>query len=97
MGRDGHQHPQRTPPIQTLIHELGHVYGNYDEYRGSGFMGWVERRMYWHDNDHLSDTSALMNDGSDFRARYFDHIQQLRQPALRQSRRLVRHPGLGSV
>jgi hypothetical protein len=57
-----------------FIHELGHVFGNYDEYRGRGFMGWVERRMYWHDNSFLNDTDALMNVGSQFRARYFDHF-----------------------
>jgi hypothetical protein len=60
----------------TLIHELGHVYGNYDEYKGSGFMAWVERRMWWHDNDHLDDTDALMNSGNHFRARYFDHFEK---------------------
>jgi hypothetical protein len=59
----------------TLTHELGHVFGNYDEYRGSGFLAWVERRMYWHDNRYLSDTNALMNSGSDFRPRYFNHFQ----------------------
>lgn len=61
---------------QTFIHELGHVFGNYDEYRGSGFGGWVERRMYWHDNDHLADTGALMNSGTAFRVRYFDHLER---------------------
>ncbi len=62
----------------TLTHELGHVFGNYDEYRGSGFLSWLERRMYWHDNDHLSDKGALMNEndhGGGFRTRYFDHFQ----------------------
>jgi hypothetical protein len=61
--------------VHTMIHELGHVFGNYDEYRGSGFMAWVERRMYWHDNDHLNDHNGLMNSGSDFRPRYFNHFQ----------------------
>lgn len=59
--------------IETLAHELGHVFGNYDEYGGTGFMGWLERRMWWHDNDHLDDTNALMNGGMEFRKRYFDH------------------------
>lgn len=58
----------------TFIHELGHVFGNYDEYHGSGFLSWVERRMYWHDNAPLKDTAALMNSGTQFRARYFDHF-----------------------
>jgi hypothetical protein len=61
--------------VATMTHELGHVYGNYDEYRGSGFMAWVERRMYWHDNDHLTDKAGLMNNGSHFRPRYFSHFQ----------------------
>lgn len=62
--------------VATFVHELGHVYGNYDEYRGSGLGGWIERRMYWHDNDHLKDTTALMNGGTQFRGRYFDHMQK---------------------
>jgi hypothetical protein len=63
-------------PIEVIIHELGHVYGNYDEYRGSGLKAWIERQMFWHDNRFLSDTNAVMNgDGHEFRARYFDHMQ----------------------
>jgi len=61
-------------PKQILIHELGHVFGDYDEYRESGFQAWVERRMYWHDNAYLGDTNALMNKGMEFRGRYFDHF-----------------------
>jgi hypothetical protein len=60
--------------IETLVHELGHVFGNYDEYKGSGVSGWLERRMWWHDNNYMSDTAALMNSGKEFRARYFDHF-----------------------
>jgi hypothetical protein len=61
--------------IKTLTHELGHVFGNYDEYGGEGILGWIERRMWWHDNDHLDDHEALMNSGLEFRTRYFDHYQ----------------------
>jgi hypothetical protein len=60
--------------LNTYIHELGHVFGNYDEYDGKGVMAWIERRMWWHDNDHLGDTRALMHSGNEFRARYFDHF-----------------------
>jgi len=73
IGMDINVHKGTT--VQTFIHELGHVYGNYDEYRGSGIGGWLERRAWWHDNDHLSDTSALMNAGTQFRARYFSHMR----------------------
>lgn len=73
VGMDINIHKGTT--VHTLTHELGHVFGNYDEYKGSGFMGWVERRMYWHDNKHLGDTSAWMAGGNQFRARYFDHFQ----------------------
>jgi hypothetical protein len=73
VGSDLNIHKGTT--VATMTHELGHVFGNYDEYKGSGFMSWVERRMYWHDNDHLSDTGGLMNSGSDFRPRYFSHFQ----------------------
>ena len=35
--------------------------------------------MYWHDNNFLKDTGALMNLGFDanaFRPRYFDHFEK---------------------
>jgi hypothetical protein len=60
--------------FRTMTHELGHVFGNYDEYGGSGLMGWIERRMYWHDNGHLDDPDGVMSSGDKFRARYFDHF-----------------------
>ena len=66
---------QKTPTF-VLAHELGHMLGNYDEYRDTGFMAWVERRMYWRDNRHLKDVRALMNQGSELRARYFDHFER---------------------
>jgi hypothetical protein len=72
VGMDLNVHKGTT--ISTFVHELGHVYGNYDEYDGSGVGAWFERRMWWHDNDHLIDTAALMNSGTEFRARYFDHF-----------------------
>lgn len=67
----------QTTSLHTMTHELGHVFGNYDEYRGTGVQGWLERRMYWHDNEHGSDIYALMNQGSEFRLRYFDHFERL--------------------
>jgi hypothetical protein len=60
--------------LYTYVHELGHIFGNYDEYGGEGVQAWLERRMWWHDNDHLSDDRALMHSGQEFRARYFDHF-----------------------
>ncbi len=63
--------------VPTLAHELGHVFGNYDEYGGSGISGWFERLMWWHDNNHLGDSNAMMNSGQkEFRPRYFDHLQK---------------------
>lgn len=62
--------------IKTLAHEMGHVFGNYDEYGGTGFLGWLERRMWWHDNRFLHQTDALMNSGTTFYPRYFDHFQR---------------------
>ncbi len=62
--------------VDTLAHELGHVFGNYDEYGGSGISGWFERLMWWHDNNHLDDHQGMMNSGQkEFRIRYFDHFQ----------------------
>ncbi len=74
IGMDINIHKLTT--AKTLTHELGHVFGNYDEYRGGGFMGWLEARMYWHDNRFLSDTNALMQSGSEFRPRYFSHFER---------------------
>lgn len=73
VGSDLNVHKGTT--VDTYVHELGHVFGNYDEYEGTGVDGWFERRMWWHDNDHLSDRNALMNSGTEFRARYFDHFE----------------------
>lgn len=63
--------------VDTLKHELGHVFGNYDEYDG----GFLENIMWWHDNDHHDDHEALMNhagthQGTEFRVRYFDHFER---------------------
>jgi len=66
---------QRTM-IPTLTHELGHVFGNYDEYKGEGVLGWLERRMYWHDNAYLKQLCTLMNEGTEFPVRYFDHFEK---------------------
>jgi len=59
----------------TFTHELGHCFGNYDEYDDDGIGAWFERRMWWHDNDHLDDEEALMNSGQKFRTRYFNHFE----------------------
>ena len=72
VGLDLNVHKGTT--LYTYVHELGHVFGNYDEYEGDGVGAWFERRMWWHDNDYLSDEDALMNSGTEFRARYFDHF-----------------------
>lgn len=59
--------------VSLMAHELGHVFGNYDEYDG----GFLENLMWWHDNDHLDDKNAMMNSGyMEFRKRYFDHFQE---------------------
>jgi hypothetical protein len=63
---EGHRHGKAT-----MVHEFGHVLGNYDEYDG----GFFENRAYWHDNDHQDEESySLMGGGSQLHPRYFDHI-----------------------
>jgi hypothetical protein len=63
--------------VPTLVHELGHVFGNYDEYRDDGVWSWLMSHFSLaHDGRFLSDTKALMNnDMKEFRGRYFDHFQ----------------------
>jgi hypothetical protein len=57
---------------QTIGHEFGHVLGLLDEYDG----GFWENIWWWHDSGaNQSDTSALMNNGSQLRDRYFESFR----------------------
>ena len=60
--------------VRTITHELGHVFGNYDEYAGEGVQSWFERRLWWHDNAYMKQTCTVMNEGTEFPVRYFDHF-----------------------
>lgn len=63
-------HISNQTSVTTLTHELGHVFGNYDEYDGG-----IENNAYWHDNAYIKQQCALMNgSGREFAPRYFDHI-----------------------
>jgi uncharacterized protein YukE len=63
---EGNRHTKKT-----MVHEFGHVLGNYDEYDG----GFFENRGWWHDNDHHdAQDYSLMGDGTQMHPRYFDHI-----------------------
>jgi hypothetical protein len=58
---------------QTMIHEFGHVLGNYDEYDG----GFFENRAYWNTNAHDDEEDySLMGGGSQLHPRYFDHFAE---------------------
>lgn len=63
---------------QILAHELGHVWGSEDEYDAKGVSGWFQKRLpvghVGPGSPFLKDKLALMNEGDEFRGRYFTHI-----------------------
>jgi hypothetical protein len=58
----------------TLAHELGHVWGNLDEYDQNVFENYLSPGHIAGDSPLMKDTSALMNIGAEFRTRYFTHF-----------------------
>lgn len=59
----------------TLAHEFGHVLGNYDEYDPpTAWEKYVGTKL-WIDELHKDDTTALMNEGTELRDRYFEHYK----------------------
>ncbi len=73
-----------TSSDNTYAHEFGHALGLYDEYDSrcpncntfQKLKSEVEQRMFWKDNDHNDDKTALMNEGTELRERYFEHYLQ---------------------
>ncbi|MEO8773147.1 MAG: hypothetical protein ABI263_00375 [Gelidibacter sp.] len=63
--------------METLTHEMGHVYGLEDEYN-SGFVDRFNpaspRRLIGDEPKVYKDKKALMNNGDEFRTRYFLHF-----------------------
>ncbi|HEX6026648.1 MAG TPA: hypothetical protein VFZ00_31915 [Solirubrobacter sp.] len=54
----------------TIAHEFGHVLGLCDEYDGG-----LENLMFWHEN-RADDPEGIMNQGTEYRARYFENLRQ---------------------
>ena len=62
----------------VIAHEFGHVLGLYDEYRSTGWNAW-ENLGPWKRLQYWKDTKALMNSGTELRARYFTHFLEKAQ------------------
>ena len=60
---------------KTMAHEFGHVLGLCDEYDGG-----IENVMFWHEN-RADDPEGIMNNGTEFRSRYFENVRQRVQAA----------------
>lgn len=64
-----------TSTENTLGHEFGHVLGNYDEYdpptRWEKYVG----TKLWIEEQYKDDKTALMNEGTELRDRYFEHYK----------------------
>jgi hypothetical protein len=67
----------KSTPLE-IAHELGHIWGLKDEYKDSGKIGWVTMKIspchVGSGSPFLNDTTAIMNDGNEFRTRYFAHF-----------------------
>lgn len=64
--------------LLEIAHELGHIWGLKDEYKDSGKIGWVTMKFspchVGSGSPVLNDTNAIMNEGNEFRTRYFMHF-----------------------
>jgi len=66
-----------STPLE-IAHELGHIWGLKDEYEDSGKIGWITMKIspchVGTGSPFLKDTDAIMNNGPEFRTRYFMHF-----------------------
>jgi len=65
----------------TFVHELGHVWGNLDEYDAGFLENHFSPGHVASDSPYIKDKDSIMNIGKEFRTRFFTHFGRAIAPA----------------